>query len=463
MFNSIADFEAALVADQEDVAEAGQIVEVGGIPKRVTTPEELNQRFAILQAPGQPCCIVDRGGCIQLSEKELGLLISTEVVATGAGDKITYVAAAKYFIGNINRRVYRRIVFTSKMVPQDHYNIFKGLAIKPKAGCCDRIKFHIRSVICSDDDAAYHAMLNLIAWQLQNIGRASRIIVVLISEEQQVGKGFFLEQILLPIFGDLSGFKPSTSDQVTGKFNPGLVGCVYIFLDEVLFAGDRKSADAIKRIATETSMTMEKKFKDPLQVPTGVNLWLASNRNDAVYIDNTDVRHWILRVSEARKDDFDYFNILDTEIRAGGIEAFLHEMLQRDISAFIPQRDIPKQNIARTQMIIAGANPFAVEVWLELSCRMELVAGSESEFGVNKPWKPGEDIKLNSLFKAYQKWQQTVRTRRAPEPTNYRDFPAALRKWGFEGPRHTELGNFWVLPDPVVCLQANGMTVDEDH
>ena len=45
-------------------------------------------------------------------------------------------------------------------------------------------------------------MLNLIAFQLQKIGHASRIIVVLISRKQQAGKGIIMDEVMLPIFGD---------------------------------------------------------------------------------------------------------------------------------------------------------------------------------------------------------------------------------------------------------------------
>ena len=38
---------------------------------------------------------------------------------------------------------------------------------------------HIHEVICSGDDAANDAMLKLMAWQIQNIGKPSRVIVIM--------------------------------------------------------------------------------------------------------------------------------------------------------------------------------------------------------------------------------------------------------------------------------------------
>jgi hypothetical protein len=73
-------------------------------------------------------------------------------------------------------------------------------------------------------------MLKLMAWQIQNIGKPSRVITVLKSEEQQVGKTLLLS-LLTRIYGP-SGYQPGGLDQVTGRFNDCLRGRAYIFCDE---------------------------------------------------------------------------------------------------------------------------------------------------------------------------------------------------------------------------------------
>ena len=101
-------------------------------------------------------------------------------------------------------------------------------------------------------------MLRLMAWQYQNIGQPSRIVMVLQSRQQQVGKGVILEHVLLPIFGRAS-LKPATTDQIIRRFNAPIRGKAFLLLDEVLFAGDRKAADAIKNLATTTTIGMKRK------------------------------------------------------------------------------------------------------------------------------------------------------------------------------------------------------------
>jgi hypothetical protein len=63
----------------------------------------------------------------------------------------------------------------------DCLNIYKGLGITPKEGEISRILAHIREVICAGAERDSEAMLNLLAWQIQNVGRPSRIVVVLVT------------------------------------------------------------------------------------------------------------------------------------------------------------------------------------------------------------------------------------------------------------------------------------------
>jgi hypothetical protein len=76
-------------------------------------------------------------------------------------------------------------------------------------------------------------MIDLIAWQLQNIGRASRIIVDLISQEEQTGKGTLLEGVLLKLYGP-AGYMTVNISDVTGDFNEALRGKAFLILDEAL-------------------------------------------------------------------------------------------------------------------------------------------------------------------------------------------------------------------------------------
>jgi hypothetical protein len=300
-------------------------------------------------------------------------------------------------------------------------------------------------VICSSDAIATEAMLNLMAWQIQHVGRPSRVIVIMKSKEHQAGKGLLLGETLLKIYG-LSGFIPATTEQVVGKFNDALLGRVYVFLDEVMFSGDRKAADAIKRLATTTLYGIEPKGLPVIQCPVAVNLWAATNHDVAAFIEEQDVRYWVLNVSEHRVGNTDYFTSLIEEIENGGREAFAHYLLHRDVSGFVPLRDTPKDNDAKREMIRRSINPFDARKWLEDCCLTEQIIGAPDTTNLIpgqvkwRKWIPGEILPFNVLANAYTAWQRDVKSPVSPQPTPKGSLGEVLNNAGFRRD-HTRAGS----------------------
>jgi len=427
-----------------------------GIEKRLTSFESLNERFAIMQVSGQPSVYISRPDLMPIQDIDLSRRLMSEVVYVGddqEGNPI-YVSAFKFWTENANRHVYRRIVFTNKPVQDDSYNLYRGLGVVPREGQCELIKGHIKHVFCSDIESAYEAMLDLMGWQIQNVGMPSRIIVVLRSKNQQTGKGIILEEVLLKIYGP-SGFSPSSTDQILGRFNDAIRGRVFMFCDEVLFAGDLKSANAMKALSTTTFKGLEAKFITPILYPVGVNLWLAGNADQPVHMDEGDARHWALHVNEDKIGDDVYFADLFAEIENGGREAFAHFLLNRDVSGFVPKRDVPRNNAERTEQIIKSINPYDARCWLR-ECALAVLDGQK----VSDPWEAGAEKTFGELWTAYGGWQQSrVKSRAAPKPTPAGNFGEVLGRAGFHVHK-TTLCNMRVTPSPADCLKALD-TLDE--
>ncbi|MFZ3182098.1 MAG: primase-helicase family protein [Methylocystis silviterrae] len=265
-------------------APLSKTVTIGGALKRVVTIEELNNRFALLEQDGSPSVFVSRRDFLPLQDCDLRRRLANEVVEVDMKDgKPIYAAAFKVWSGHADRHVYRRVVFTSESISADCLNLFRGFGVTPKAGNCEKIFTHIRDVICAGGARDADAMLKLLAWQIQNIGKPSRIVTVLKSEKQQAGKGVLLNELMAKIYGP-SGFTAAATDQILGRFNSALRGRAFVFLDEVLFAGDRKAADGIKSLSTATIIGIEEKGLPIVQCPVAVNLWLASNHDAAAHI-----------------------------------------------------------------------------------------------------------------------------------------------------------------------------------
>jgi Family of unknown function (DUF5906) len=433
----------------------GSIVIVGGVEKRLVTLEELNDRYALLEAPGKPSAYISRIDCLPIQENDLRRRLADEVVLTGVkNEKPVYQNACAFWTGHARRHIYQRIAFTSKETPPDTLNLFHGLGVTPRKGNCPLILAHIHEVICSSDAIATEAMLNLMAWQIQHIGQPSRVIVIMKTKEHQAGKGLLLGETLLKIYGP-SGFIPATTEQVVGKFNDALLGRVYVFLDEVMFSGDRKAADAIKRLATTTLYGIEPKGLPVIQCPVAVNLWAATNHDVAAFIEEHDVRYWVLDVSEHRVGDTDYFTSLIEEIENGGREAFAHYLLHRDVSGFVPLRDTPN---AKREMIRRSINPFDARKWLEDCCLTEQIIGAPDTTNLIpgqvkwRKWIPGEVVPFHVLANAYTAWQRDVKSPVSPQPTPKGSLGEVLNNAGFRRD-HTRAGSERTLPHPDDCLK----------
>jgi Family of unknown function (DUF5906) len=287
------------------------------------------------------------------------------------------------------------------------------------------------------------------AWQLQNIGKPSRIVVVLKSKIHQAGKGIILLDVVAKIFGP-SGFVPSTMDQVLGRFNDAIRGCSFIFLDEVLFAGDRRAADAVKSLSTCSETGIETKGLPIVKCPIAVNLWLASNHDNAAHIEEHDARYWVLNVSEYRVGDAAYFATLAKEIENGGREAFAHYLLSLDVSNFVPWRDIKKETEAKRDMIRESVNPFDARKWIEDCCKTERLIGRK---GDDDEWAPiaGREYPFAALVRAYVEWQRLIRAPVAPKPTPISNLSQVMAEAGFPG-RRTNSDRFRTLPPIGTCF-----------
>jgi len=114
------------------------------------------------------------------------------------------------------------------------------------------------------------------------------------------------------------------------------------FLDEGFWAGNLKdSAGTLKSLITEPEIFIEQKYKDAIKVTNHVNLIIASNDDWIVPAGMLERRFCVLDVSRARIGDRQYFNSIYDQMKNGGLEAMLYDLLHLDISN-VDLRAIPK-------------------------------------------------------------------------------------------------------------------------
>ena len=390
--------------------------------------------------------------------------------------KTTFLEAFQTWYKHADRFTYTAMTFTNKKVPSNVYNVFKGLGVTPKQGDCSLILQHAKEVICGGDEKLFNDYIRYEAWKLQNIGEPSRIVLIIRSKQEQVGKGIFYDGngLFSLIYGP-SHLTVISAEQVLGRFDDSLLGRASIVFDEALFAGDRAAWNKIKSMSTARSISIERKGIDVVTVPGAVNFVGITNATIPTFIDQTDERVWLIDASDCHKDDREYFKRLVHQIEHGGAEAFANYLLTLDLGDFRPFNDIDRRNDAKKQLIVDGLNPYDARGWLRACCEAETIIGmqdksavpSESEADQRQgqqvafysasgyPWIAGDQVLFADLMVAYAKWQQSVKSARRADPTKPGALGAILKTAGFiEGKRLRDGRRSSILPKIEDCLRT---------
>lgn len=145
------------------------------------------------------------------------------------------------------------------------------------------------------------------------------------------GKGF-----LANAYGHLWGPHYTTvthREHVAGRFNNHLFAQRFVFIDEGVFGGNKKDVGILKTRVTENYVMFEAKGVDPIKVRNRMIFMIASNEEYVIPADIADRRWQMFDVGSKHREDREYFKAISDQLRAGGYQAFMHHLLERDIEA----------------------------------------------------------------------------------------------------------------------------------
>jgi hypothetical protein len=237
---------------------------------------------------------------------------------------------------------YRRQYEGIKMAPTKefpgYYNLWKGFGVEQVKGSWKWMKDHILNIICDGDKQLFLYVMGWCARMVQSPGELGEVALVL-QGGRGVGKGVF-GNALRRLLAHHSCHITSTR-HLTGNFNAHMESCVFLFVDEALWAGDKAGENVLKGLITEAVIPVERKFVDLKQVPNMLHILMASNNDWVVPAGLDERRYCILKVSDAKAGKYKYFQTLLHEMNNGGLEAMLFDLLKLDISNF-NVRDFPK-------------------------------------------------------------------------------------------------------------------------
>ncbi len=171
---------------------------------------------------------------------------------------------------------------------------------------------------------------------------------------------------------------------------------VLVFGDEAIWDGNKKSIGKLKAMVTEENAMIEPKGRDLIPVKNFRHFILASNEDLPVHLDPDDRRFLVLKVCEEHKEDFPYFKKIDSELKDGGYEALLYDLLQTDITDFNPKALPTNIEAFEIKMLSASSS---VKYIYEALCAGCFDIGNATTTECWRQEKP-----TNSVFNDYTAW-----------------------------------------------------------
>lgn len=303
---------------------------------------------------------------------------------------------AEIWLKSPQRRKYQGLIFDPCITgsTQNCYNLWKGFTKQPQQGSCEKYWAHVKDNICNGDEETYQYVRKWLAYIFQQPQIIHTALVL--SGSQGVGKNSFVEPLGV-LFGPHYAPLSSISELVS-NFNYHLKNAVLIHANEALWGGNKKDIGTIKTMITDEFCLIEGKGKDRIRVRNFKHVILSSNEDWPVHLDADDRRFLVLKISEAHKEDHEYFKVIQNELENGGYEALLFDLLNEDITNFEPRRFPSNSNAFHIKMRSADSSyRYIFETLSEEGFKICNLAPNEVP-----AWQTS--ISKNDLYSNYAEW-----------------------------------------------------------
>src|SRR5262249_4480997 len=112
---------------------------------------------------------------------------------------------------------------------------------------------------------------------------------------------------------------------------------------------DRTAEGELKRKITESTISIEPKHRKRFEVPNRLHVMFASNNDWVVPAGEYERRFVVGNVSDVHLQDQAWFGPLYKQLRDGGYEAMLYDLLQMDLGDWHPRRIVRTAALAEQQ------------------------------------------------------------------------------------------------------------------
>lgn len=304
--------------------------------------ELLNSHYFIGKSERQGAVIyriTDDGLATLTSDKEFRLdvahifveipaaVLTPGVHTSKAINKNMKLAQADQYWTKNNLRNEKTIVFNPdpNYTPSPgEFNLWRGFGVEQCKGWQKqrRLLRHILKVICRRDKAKFKYLIRWLAWAVQHPDEAASTVVVLKSRKEGTGKST-LGVVMQKLFGRHHSALVETSERLLSHFNAWQEPIAFFLGEEILWAGDRKTADQLKSRVTARTLQIEHKHGPVREIPNRLHIIMTSNHDHAIPAGVGARRFVVFEVSDEHARDETWFDPLYRDLENGGYEEFL--------------------------------------------------------------------------------------------------------------------------------------------
>lgn len=274
------------------------------------------------------------------------------------GDKVRFLADA--WLAHPGRRQYEHITFApGDTVPPGVLNLWQGYAVVPTDGDVSPWLSVLAAVVPLETER--HYVLQWLAWKVQNPGGVPDTLLIFVGRKG-AGKNSLLDPVLT-IFGR-HGLLVDNPELIAGRFTGHLMTAALAVLDEAVFTGDPRQADAIKSRVTAKVMTYEQKGVDPVRGTNRCAYVMMTNHDHAWQATADERRAVVVDVGDTLRGDLPFWARYHAWAGGAGPAALLNYLQQVDVSSFNP-RAIPKSEALRRQVEMTALRDPAAAWWFQ--------------------------------------------------------------------------------------------------
>lgn len=264
--------------------------------------------------------------------------------------KETQVSKIQKWVSWKGRREVNALVYSpgQPAITYDNcVNIWPGWGCTPKRGDCAIFHEFIDYLFDGSPKEDKRWFLQWLAYPLQHPGTKLFTSVVMHSTEQGTGKSF-LGIIMGHIYGE--NFVELAQAGLSASFNEWTQKAQFVMGDDITGSNQRGYADLLKKMITQKTITVNKKFEPTYVINDCINYYFTTNQPDAFYLEDSDRRFFINTITAPKRPDKFYVALDKWAKSESGPPALFYYLLHHvDTSSFNPSA-CARQTVAKEIM-----------------------------------------------------------------------------------------------------------------